>query len=168
MVEAGALPGCATLRPEGVRFGMPGAVCRSVGTGDDHGIGVRVAHPALPVIWPAIAVRRISMAGDHNLHAHLGRALQGRLKVVNLEPEQHSISVWLVIAVGYRPVMVLYFKAVQLKDELTIRDQLFICRASMITPAAEQTLIPPAARFHVGDGDQRLRTHPSSVSSPAA
>jgi hypothetical protein len=35
----------------------------------------------------------------------------------------------------------------------------------MIAPAAEQTLIPSAACFHVGNGDQRLRTHLSSVST---
>ncbi len=29
----------------------------------------------------------------------------------------------------------------------------------MIAPAAEQTLIPSAACFHIGNGDQRLRTH---------
>jgi hypothetical protein len=35
----------------------------------------------------------------------------------------------------------------------------------MIAPAAEQALVPSAACFHIGDGDQRLRAHLSSVSS---
>lgn len=34
----------------------------------------------------------------------------------------------------------------------------------MIAPAAEQTLIPSAACFHIGYGNQRLRTHSSRVS----
>lgn len=35
----------------------------------------------------------------------------------------------------------------------------------MIAVAAEQTLIPPAAGFDVGNGNQRLRAHVGSVSS---
>jgi hypothetical protein len=34
----------------------------------------------------------------------------------------------------------------------------------MITPAAEQTLVPSTACFHIGNGNQRLRAHPGSVS----
>jgi hypothetical protein len=49
--------------------------------------------------------------------------------------------------------MVFYFEAVQLKDKLAICDQLFICGAPVIAPAAGQTLIPSAACFHIGKGD---------------
>ena len=35
----------------------------------------------------------------------------------------------------------------------------------MIAPAAQQTLIPSAACFHIGDGDERLRTHPINIST---
>jgi hypothetical protein len=38
--------------------------------------------------------------------------------------------------------------------------------AIMISPAAEQTLILSAACFHIGDGDERLRTRLSSLSTP--
>jgi len=60
---------------------------------------------------------------------------------------------------------VLDFEAVQLKHKLPVRDQLFVTGASMIAPAAQQALIPSAACFHIGNGDQRLRTHLSSVST---
>ena len=36
----------------------------------------------------------------------------------------------------------------------------------MIAPATEQALIPSAARFHIGNRNQRLRIHLSSVSIP--
>jgi hypothetical protein len=60
------------------------------------------------------------MAGHDNLDAHFGGALHGRLKIVDLEPQQHAVSIWFVIAIGNRAVMVFYFEAVQLKDKLTI------------------------------------------------
>jgi hypothetical protein len=34
----------------------------------------------------------------------------------------------------------------------------------VVAPAAKQALVPVAARFHIGHGDQRLRTHLSSLS----
>jgi hypothetical protein len=57
--------------------------------------------------------------------------------------------------------MVFYFEAVQLKDKLAIEDQLLIFGATVTALAAEQTLIPSATCFHIGYGDERLRTHPN-------
>lgn len=93
------------------------------------------------------------MPRQHNLDAHLSRALHHRLKIVDLEPEQHPVSKWFVIRIADPPVMVLDFEAVQLKDKLPVRDQLFVTGASMIAPAAEQALIPSAAGFYIGNGD---------------
>ena len=106
------------------------------------------------------------MPGHDDLDAHFSGALHHRLKIVDLEPEQHPVSIWLVITVADRAVMVFYFEAVQLKNKLAIRDQLFVRGAPMIASAAQQTLIPSAACFHIGHGDQRLRTHSISVSTP--
>jgi hypothetical protein len=52
----------------------------------------------------------------------------------------------------------------QLQHKLPVHHQLLVAGASMIASAAEQTLIPSAACFHIRDGDQRLRTHLCSVS----
>lgn len=101
------------------------------------------------------------MPGHDELHAHFGGALHDRVKVVYLEPQQYTVSVWLVITIADRTMMVFYFEAVQLKDELAIRDQPLIFGAAMIARAAQQTLIPSAACFHIGYGDERLRTHPN-------
>lgn len=101
------------------------------------------------------------MPGHDDLHAHFSRALHDRIKVVYLEPQQYTVSIWLVIAIADWTVMVFYVEAVQLKDKLAIRDQLLIFGAPMIAPAAQQTLIPSATCFHIGYGDERLRAHPN-------
>ena len=99
------------------------------------------------------------MTRHDDLHAHFSGALHNRVKVFHLEPQQSTVSVWPVIGIADRTVMVTHFEAVQLKDKLAIRDQPLIFRAPMIAPAAQQTLIPSATRFHIGYGDERLRTH---------
>lgn len=63
------------------------------------------------------------MPRHDDLHAHLSGALHDRVKVVYLEPQQYTVSVWLVITITDRTVIVFYFEAVQLKDKLAIRDQ---------------------------------------------
>jgi hypothetical protein len=72
------------------------------------------------MIRPAVAIRRVSMLAQHNFHAHLSGALHHCVKVVHFEPEQDAVSVGPVIAVANRPMMVINFKAVQLKDQLAI------------------------------------------------
>lgn len=100
------------------------------------------------------------MPGQHDVHAHFSATLHDRVKVVYLEPQQHTVPVWLVVRIADRTVMVLYFEAVQLKDKPAIRYQTLIFGAAMVAPQTQQTLIPSAACFHVGNGDERLRTHP--------
>jgi len=107
------------------------------------------------------------MAGHDDLDAHFSGALHDRVKVVHFEPQQYTVSVWLIIAIADATVMVFYFEAVQLKDKLAIEDQLLIFGSPMTAPATQQTLIPSATRFHIGYGDERLRMHPISVTTPA-
>ncbi len=101
------------------------------------------------------------MLGHHDLDAHFSGALHDPVKVFDLEPQQYAVSVWLIITIADRTVMVFYSEAVQLKDNLAIEEQLLVFRAPVTAPAAQQTLIPSAACFHIGHGDQRLRTHPN-------
>ncbi|MCU1263400.1 MAG: hypothetical protein JWO80_6285 [Bryobacterales bacterium] len=100
------------------------------------------------------------MPGHDDLQAHFSGALHDRVKVVYLEPQQYTVSVWLAIAITDRTVIVFYFEAVQLKDKFAIRDHPLIFGTPMIAPAAQQTLIPSAACSHIGYGDERLGTHP--------
>ena len=68
------------------------------------------------------------MPGYDDLDAHFSRALHDCLKIVDLEPEQHPVSIWLIVTIANRAVMVFYVEAVQLKNKLAIRDQLFVRR----------------------------------------
>jgi hypothetical protein len=152
------------LSAEGVRVWTPRSVRRSVWTGNYYSVAVWVSHPALPVIRPAVTIGRVSMTRHHRLDAHFSGALHDCFKIVDLEPEEHPVSIWLIVTIADRTVMMFHLETVQLKDKLPIRDQLFICGAPMIAPAAEQTLVPSAARFHIGHSNQRLRTHSASLS----
>jgi hypothetical protein len=111
------------------------------------------------MIRTTVAIRRVSMPRHDGLHAHVRGALHDPVKVVDLEPQQYTVSVRPVIAVADRTMMVVDIEAVQLKDELAIRSQTLILGTAMITPAAKQTLVPLAACFHIGDSDERLRAH---------
>ena len=100
------------------------------------------------------------MPGQDDLHTHFGGAPHDRVKIVDLKPQQYTVSVWLVVAIANRTVMVFNVETVQLKDKLAIPDQLLIFGAPVIASAAQQTLIPTATCFHIGYGDQWLRMHP--------
>jgi hypothetical protein len=99
------------------------------------------------------------MPGHHHFHAHFSSALDNSVKVIYFEPQQHAIAVRLVITVADPAVIVFYFEAVELENKLAVRDQSFIFAAAMIALATQQTLVPPAACFHICNGNKRLRTH---------
>lgn len=138
---------------------MPFSVGGSVRAGNHHHIAIRVAQPAFPMIWAPVAIGRVAMAGQNYLDAHFGGALDDGIEIVDFKPEQYSVAVGLVLGIADAAVIMRHLEAMQLQDKLAVQDQLFVGGASMVAPAAEQTLIPPAARFHVGYRDQRLRTH---------
>ena len=99
------------------------------------------------------------MFGQHDFDAHFTRPPHHGIEVVHLEPEQHAIAVWLVVAITDGTVMMFHAEPVQLKDELAVPDQLLIFGTAVIAPAAEQALVPTATCFHIGYGDERLRMH---------
>jgi hypothetical protein len=115
------------------------------------------------MIRPSVTIQRVPMPGQHNFNAHLSGALQDRVKVVYFKPEQDAISVGFVIAVANRPMMVFNFKAVQLKDQLAVRNQLLVLGSSVAAAAAQQALIPSAAGFYIGYGNERVRAHCSTI-----
>jgi hypothetical protein len=103
------------------------------------------------------------MSRYDNLDAHFRSPLDHRVEVVHFEPQEHAVAVWFILAIANPAVMVFHFEAVELKNQLAIRDQLFVRGASVIALAAQQTLIPPAAYFHIRNCDERLRTHPVNI-----
>jgi hypothetical protein len=80
-------------------------------------------------------------------------------EIVDLEPEQHPIAIWLVILIPDRTVVMIDIKAMQLEDQNTSRFQSFVLVPTVIALAAKQSLIPAAAGFDISDGNQGLRTH---------
>jgi len=60
------------------------------------------------------------MPGHNNLHAHFSRAPHDPVEVVYLEPQQHTVPVWLVLTVADPAMIVFHLKAVQLKDKVAI------------------------------------------------
>lgn len=60
------------------------------------------------------------MARYNNLDAHFSGPLHDAIKILNLEPQQHAVSIWFVLTIADPTVMVFYFKAVQLKYELAL------------------------------------------------
>ena len=138
---------------------MPVAVGCSVRTGDDDGVTVRVAHPALPVIRAAVAVGRIAVAGHNYLDSHFIGALDDGVEVVDLEPEEDAIAVGFVTAVGDGAVVVVGVEAVELEDEVVVETETLILSAAVVGAKAEEVLIPAAAGFDIRDNDERLRAH---------
>jgi hypothetical protein len=53
-----------------------------------------------------------------------------------------------------------------LKDQLAVRNQPLVVRATMITLAAQKALVPLAARFHIGNGNERFGAHTDRVAIP--
>ena len=99
------------------------------------------------------------MPGPDDFHVHFNGTPHDRIKIVYLKPQQYAVSVGFVVPVADGTVMVLYFKAVQLKDELSVPEQLLIRGAAMTALATQQTLIPTATCFHICYGYERLRMH---------
>src|SRR5215469_2917884 len=111
------------------------------------------------MIGPAITLRRIPVAWQHDLNVHLSGVRHDRVEVVHFEPQQNTISVGLVRRIGDGPMMMLHGEAVKLSDDLTVPEQLLVSRAAVSTLAAKKALIPAAACFHVGDSQKRLGSH---------
>ena len=81
------LPRLIKSSTERVSTRMPATIGRPVRAGNYHQITVRVPDPALPMIGAPITRGRIPMPRKHNLRAHLGGTLYGRVKIVNLKPQ---------------------------------------------------------------------------------
>ena len=98
------------------------------------------------------------MSRKDDLRPQLRGACNRRVEVANFKPQEHSVSMSeLRIADG--AVMMLEVPAMQLKNQPAIGHEPFIIRPAVVTPAAEQPLIPAAAGFNVIHANERLRLH---------
>ena len=102
------------------------------------------------------------MAWHDDLNAHLFGALDDSVEVVGLEPEEQAVAVGALVAVADGNVVVFGVEAVKLQDELAVPEEACVFRVSLIAAEAQETPIPLAAGFDVGDSDERLRAHVNS------
>ena len=77
------------------------------------------------------------MLGHNNFGFQLMCALNDRVKVSDLKPQQHAVSIRSIIRVPDSSVMMLHLKAVQLQDELAVPNQSLVFRTAMFTPATQ-------------------------------
>jgi hypothetical protein len=138
---------------KGILVRLPVSVGGSVGAGYYQGVAVGVAHPAFPVIGAAVSIFRVSVFWQDEFDTHFYGAMHDGFEIFYLKPEEHAVAVGLVAGVADPAVIMFGVEAVQLKDQLPVQDQLFVVWASVIALAAEETLVPAAACFHVGDSD---------------
>jgi hypothetical protein len=132
----------------------------SIGTGQDDGVPVGVVDPELAVGRSAgFAFRRIAVRWEDDIQTHRCGAGDRCVEVVDLEPQQHPVTVRAVVWLADTTVIVLDVEAVQLHHQLTAIDQALIVRAAVVAAHAQQFLIPPAAHLDVGGTDQWLGTH---------
>jgi len=101
------------------------------------------------------------MARQDNLRLQFDNSGKGGVEISDFKPQKHTVPMRQV-GVANRPVMILQIPSVQLKDQLSVRDQAPILGAAVIVLAAKQTLIPAAARLHVTHANEWLRTRMDS------
>jgi hypothetical protein len=77
----------------------------------------------------------------------------GSFEIVNLEPEQYPITIWLVVLIPNGTVVMVDIKPMQLKDQIVSHLQPFVFVPAVIALAAEQSLIPATAGFDVSYGN---------------
>jgi hypothetical protein len=71
------------------------------------------------MVRPAVAIRRISMPGHDNVNGHRSCSLHQIFEIIHLKPHQYAISIWQVVRVANGTMVVVYFEAVQLQNQLS-------------------------------------------------
>ena len=103
------------------------------------------------------------MARQDNFGVHLPGTRNRRVEVVDLEPQEHAVSVWLKTGIPDGAMMVLHIPSVQLQDQPALGDQPFILTAAMRALTTQQTLVPATARLNVTHADEWLWMHRNSL-----
>jgi hypothetical protein len=113
------------------------------------------------MVRTAVTLGRIPMAREDDLRTQLRGAVNSRLEVVDFKPQEHAIS-RREAGIADGSVMVLHIPAVQLKNQLAVRNEPLILRAAMATLTVKETLIPATARLNIAHGNKGLWTHTNS------
>ena len=98
------------------------------------------------------------MARQDNLRPKFLGAHYGRVKVLHFKPQQHSIP-RRQFRIPDGAVMVSNVPAMQLHEQLAIRNQLLVLGSTVAALASKKKLVPTTARFDISDTNQGLGTH---------
>jgi hypothetical protein len=77
------------------------------------------------------------VARHNDLRLQLRHTLHRGVEIIDLEPQQDAIAVWLVIRIANLAVVMFDIEPVQLKYQLIARDQAFILVTAVRTLAAK-------------------------------
>ena len=102
------------------------------------------------------------MARQDNLSLQFLSAGQGRVEVADFKPQEHTIS-RRDAGIANATVMMLLFPAMQLKHHPSLRNEPLIVWAAVVTPTAQEPLIPATARLNIAHADQGLWVHAKFV-----
>jgi len=109
------------------------------------------------MVWSAI-FRWIAVARENNFGAEFLGSGGGGIEIFHFEPQQHAVAMG-EVGISYGPVMILDFPTMQLQEQFTIVDQLFVMITTVAAAASQQFLVPAAAGFNVFYADQGLYMH---------
>jgi hypothetical protein len=110
------------------------------------------------MVWSPFALRWIAVAWQDDLGPKFLNPEHGCVKVFYFKPQQDTIATN-QFRIPNAPVMMLSLPTVQLHEQFTIRNQLFVMAASMATLTTEQTLVPATAGFDIPNTNQGLWAH---------
>ena len=99
------------------------------------------------------------MARQHDAGVQLSGALERRVEIIDLEPEEYAVAIGLVVRIPDWQVVMGNLEPMQLQDEHTVENQPLVFGSAMYAATAQQVLIPPAACFDIGYANERLGTH---------
>ena len=93
------------------------------------------------------------MSWQHDLGFQFLGSRNRVVEVVELEPEQDAVAVWFVRWIPDRQVVVLDLEAMELKNQVAVGNKPIVLGSAVGALTSQQTLVPAAARFNVGDSD---------------
>jgi hypothetical protein len=93
------------------------------------------------------------MTRENDLGVQFLGASDRGVEVVNLEPQKHAVAIGFVRRVPDWQVVMLDVEPMELKNQYGIGNEPLVLGSAMGAPTPEETLIPAATRFDVGDGD---------------
>jgi hypothetical protein len=89
--------------------------------------------------------------------------LDGGIEVIDLEPQQDAVAIWLACRIAYRPVVMVDLEPVKLHHQYASGEEALVIWAAVAAGEIEELSVPATAELHIGYGDQRLGSRHEAV-----